>query len=270
MSFLLKSLLFISVCVAALTAQTFWIFSSKSDLAITPILINFIGTFCVYNIQKLFDSTKDEFQQFEKYKWYNNYKKLLLTIIFLFVFTSAPTIYSFLIHNTTYLWLYLLSFISVFVYYFKPLRLRSIGWYKPIHIALMYVFYCIVIPLKAHLNEETFIYLISQFILIYCLCLIYDFKDIYQDKVINLKTIATQLNLKKFKIACVSLLLLYLLLLLFTQNLSLIYSSVGVGIYLTFLVLFLNNNLKYNFYLLFVDGVLILQLLLIILFSNND
>jgi 4-hydroxybenzoate polyprenyltransferase len=268
MSFLLKSHLFISICVAAFTIQTYWVFSNLDGLKITPVLINFIGTFVVYNLQKLVDSTKDEFLVFEKYNWYNKYRKLLLTLMFLFVFISVPTIYSFFKNNSNYFWLYLIGVLGAFVYYFKPIKLRRVGWYKPIHIALIYIFCGGVIPLNAYLNEKIIFYLSSQFILIYCLCLIYDLKDFNQDKAINLKTIATRLNLKTFKIIGVSLLLLHVFLVLFTRDLSLIYSSMCVALYLITFILLLNYNLKYILYLLFVDGVLVLQFLLIIIFSN--
>ncbi|MCA0429949.1 MAG: hypothetical protein LCH32_05550 [Bacteroidetes bacterium] len=268
MSFLLKSHLFISICVAVFTTQTYWVFSNFNGLSITPVLINFIGTFVVYNLQKLFDSTKDEFIVFEKYKWYTKYRKLLFTLLFLFVFISVPTIYSFFKNNSNYFWLYIIALIGAFVYYFKPIKLRSIGWYKPLHIALIYVFSGIVIPLNAHINETVIVYLSAQFVLIYCLCLIYDLKDYNQDKVINLKTITTRLNLKTFKIVCVCLLLLHVLLNLFTHDVSLIYSSMCVALYLIAFILLLNYNLKYIFYLLFVDGVFLLQFLLIIMFSN--
>lgn len=265
MRFFLKSHLFLSLCAACFTAQTYWIYSEQ-NVSLIPILINFIATFCVYNFQKLYAATINENATLEKYNWYRNNRKLLFTVIFLIIMLSFKTIYSFLIDNPSYTLYYLTSALITLLYYLKPFKLRQLGWYKPVHISGVFVFSCLIIPFHNKLPLNFIIYTLSQFALIFCLSVMFDFKDVEQDIKFNLRTYAVRFNLPHFKVFVSICLLLFIVLSFFIEK-SFFYSSLITGLYLLSLLYFLNKKRDYTYYFLLLDGALILQFILTVCLS---
>lgn len=265
MQFILKSHLFLSICVVCLTAQTYWLYSDY-NLPLTPLLINFVATFCVYNLQKLYDSTLEGKETDEKYKWYLKHRKLVFTLIVLLLLVSFHSIYVFLIEKVSYFWLYLSAALFTLLYYLKPIKLKQFGWYKPFHISLVFVFSCIVIPLYPNISVNDFAFITSQFLFVFCLSVLYDYKDIIQDSKINLQTFAVRLNLKQFKLLVTAITLISIITSYMVEK-SFFYSSIASGIYLLGLLTFLSENRNYIYYLLLIDGALLFQFCFTIIFS---
>ncbi len=265
MQFILKSHLILGICVLCLTAQTYWLYS-EYNLPLTPLLINFVGTFCVYNLQKLYDATIEGNETQEKYNWYARNRKLVLTLIVLSLILSFNSVYVFLTENVIYFWFYLGTGVATSLYYLKPFRLKQFGWYKPFHISFIFVISCIIIPIHSKLSIDSIWYIISQFIFVFCLSVLYDYKDISQDLKSKLQTYAVRLKPLHFK------LLVFIGSLAFIATsymvvTSIFFSSLITGIYLIGLLYFLNEKRNYIYYLLLVDGALILQFTLTIIFS---
>jgi 4-hydroxybenzoate polyprenyltransferase len=265
MQFILKSHIFLSICVVCFTAQTYWIYSDF-NLPLTPLLINFVGTFCVYNLQKLYDATLESNEIEEKYKWYIQNRKLVLTLIVLSLLVSFNYVYHFLAENTSYFWCYFGAAIFTLLYYVKPLKLKRYGWYKPFHISIVFIFSCIIIPLYPKISTSDLPYITSQFLLIFCLSILYDYKDITPDLKINLQTFAVRLKLQHFKLL-VSACSLSFIITSYVIERTFFYSSLASGVYLLGLLYFLNEKRNYIYYLFFIDGALMLQFCFTIFFS---
>ena len=81
--FFIFSNLFISIAAFAFTLQTALVFDSTYSASIFFAWTNFVATFTLYNLQRIHQSTKEP--KSVRMQWYDRNKKLLLTLMFLFL-----------------------------------------------------------------------------------------------------------------------------------------------------------------------------------------
>ncbi len=259
--FIVYSNLFIALCTALFTWQTLIIFNVNNEEAPGFIVINFISTFVLYNLQRLYYSSK---LNSNKYSWYNNNRKLIFTLIFLLVAFSFNFILHFFTENKKALVAYVaLSALSL-VYFLPPLELRRFGVLKPVVIALVFVFIGIAMPLDFIFDKISLCYVFSQLVFIAALCVLFDIRDADHDKNLNVSTFPVKYGEKKTKIFVYLLLVIYLVISLLLQNKELLISSIVTFIVAFTLTYFADSKKNNLYYAFLVDGVIILQALIVI------
>ncbi|MDO9001731.1 MAG: UbiA family prenyltransferase [Bacteroidota bacterium] len=268
LDFIILSNIFISVCVAFFTLQTALIFPKYSEHILQFILPNFIATFVLYNIQRLYYAAilKDTI----KYNWYNKNRRLIFTLIILAIFCSFNFLWNFFLENLQVLFLYIgLTFLSLF-YFLPPFQLRNNGLLKPFIIAFVFIFTSVVLPLISEFDKSVFIYAIGQFCFISALCLLFDIRDVENDSVAKLVTLPIKLGIANTKYITIILVLIYLATAFLMSNTNFLITSIVIVSLSVLLTLMAKPNRHNYFYLFLVDGCIIIQSILIIFFEGRD
>jgi 4-hydroxybenzoate polyprenyltransferase len=268
--FIIYSNLFIALCCTALTLQTALIFEDIGNSIFEYAVINFIATFCLYNLQRLYYSAKHEDNP--KYSWYTKHRRVIFTLIILLLLVSFNFLWHFFIDNTKHLIVYsMLSIISI-LYFLPPLQLKKYGILKPFLISAVFVLIAILIPLNFKITTQIIFYTIAQWFFIGALCVLFDVRDIEADKEKKINTVPILAGIKNTKIIAIGLFCIYLVLSLFINNNELTFSALVtfcLSIVITLICSIKRNN---YFYLVLVDGLILLQLIFIItyFFIFND
>ena len=185
LDFIIYSNLFIALCCSAITLQTSLFFNTINSIY-EYVIINFIATFILYNLQRLYYSAKDDTNP--KYLWYIKNRRLLFTIIVLILLLSFNFLWEFFIINLQHLVIYSsLSIISV-LYFLPPIQLKKYGVLKPFLISLVFITIAILIPLNFKITQQVIIYTLAQFFFISGLCVLFDIRDVESDKLNKIKT----------------------------------------------------------------------------------
>ena len=265
LNFIIYSNLFIAACVAVFTLQTAYIFRETSQNIFLFVIPNFISTFVLYNIQRLYFSTK--YPENKKYGWYAKNKRLLFTLIILLIISAFDVLLKFFLTNITTLIIYFILSLLSLSYFLPPLRLRRFGFFKPFIISLTLVWIAVVLPLLNNLNYSILIYIISQFLFIAALCIMFDIRDRETDKEMNITTIPVKTGVLNSKIFILILVTLYFMSGFFwpIKNSVIITSIISFALIL--LTLFSKPSRHNYFYLFLVDGTIILQFITLRFFS---
>ncbi len=263
LDFIVYSNLFISVCCAALTLQTAYIFLETEILIHEYVLINFIATFCLYNLQRLYYSSKQEGDV--KYFWYARNRKFIFTLIVLLLLVSFNFLLDFFIKNKSHLIVYSLLASLSLLYFLPPLQLKKYGILKPFLIGFVFVVIAILIPLNFIVTQQILLYTLGQFFFISALCILFDIRDVVTDKEKNINTFPVLIGLKNSKIIILILCSCYLILndVLWIHKFIL---STHIIFCISCIVTIISNPKKNNyFYLIVVDGLLLLQAVIIVI-----
>ncbi|MDP3555751.1 MAG: UbiA family prenyltransferase [Bacteroidota bacterium] len=268
LDFIILSNIFISVCVAFFTLQTALIFPKYSEHILQFILPNFIATFVLYNIQRLYYAAilKDTI----KYNWYNKNRRLIFTLIVLAVFCSFNFLWNFFLENLQVLFIYLgLAALSLF-YFLPPFQLKNYGVLKPFIIAFVFISTAIVLPLISEFNLSVFIYAIGQFCFISALCLLFDIRDAESDSVAKLITLPIKFGVTNTKYITILLMLIYLATAFLMSNTNFLITAIIIVSLSVLLTLTAKPSRHNYFYLFLVDGCIIIQSILIIFLEGRD
>lgn len=159
----------------------------------------------------------------------------------------------------------------------KKIGLRNIPGIKLFLIAFVWASSCVLLPIveleSSHQLQiplsETVLLVAKRFLFICAITVPFDIRDLFQDKLYELKTIPVILGEKKAWIFCQALLAIYLLLLiLFTKGINIDVIGLALTVFLTGWLIF-KSNIKRNeyFYFFYLDGTMLLQYLILILCS---
>jgi 4-hydroxybenzoate polyprenyltransferase len=155
----------------------------------------------------------------------------------------------------------------------KKIGLRNIPGIKLFLIALVWSLSCVLLPIVQVESTfgisitlgETVLLVAKRFLFICAITIPFDIRDLFQDKMYELKTIPVILGEKKAWIFCQAFLIIYLILLiLFTKNIDLDVIGLTLTILLTGWLIF-KSNIKRNeyYYFFFLDGTMILQFVIL-------
>lgn len=281
LDFLLFSNIFISLGAAAQGLVTYHLLNKPINLSI--ILFLFFSTILTYNFSILIQNPKNPRQSvFKRVRWIFSHFKLNIAItltaaIFLFV------AFVFLNFNTQILVLLLgvlsISYaLPIFYYNGKRLSLRNIPGLKLFLIALVWALSSVLLPIMELKNSgqieisdyHIFILIAKRFLFIMAITIPFDVRDMFQDKVYGLKTIATVFGERKSLIACQLMLISYLVLLFlfrdngFNNDFFALATTILLSGWLIFKSKWQRNEYYYFFYL---DGILILQYVILVVFK---
>jgi 4-hydroxybenzoate polyprenyltransferase len=281
LDFLLFSNIFISLGAAAQGLVTYHLLNKPVNLAI--ILFLFFSTILTYNFSILIQNPKNpQLSTFRRVRWiFSHYRlnvgiTILSTIALLIVFTVVSFKAQILV---VLLGILSMSYaLPIFSFKGKKLGLRNIPGVKLFLIASVWALSSVLLPIlelrHTHQIEITTynicILVVKRFLFVVAITIPFDIRDMFQDKVYGLKTIATVFGEKKALLACQLMLFSYLVLLfLFRDNgFNNDFFALSTTIILSGWLIFKSKWEKNEYYyFLYLDGTLILQYLMLVVFQ---
>ncbi len=277
LDFLLFSNLFIAFCAVAQGLVTYYLLKLPPDKSVLAFL--FFSTLLVYNLSMLL--SKPEHPQkspFKRVRWIFSHHRLIISITLIAVLCIIPIALLYLSFQAKLVMgfvgiisiSYNLPFLSINQ---KKIGLRNLPGIKLFLIAFVWSVSCVLLPIVELENEygisislsETLLLVAKRFLFICAITIPFDIRDLFQDKLYELKTIPVILGEKKAWIFCQVLLGTYLLLLiLFTKTINLDVIGIALTIFITGWLIF-KSNIKKNeyYYFFFLDGTMILQFVIL-------
>src|ERR1700744_1819481 len=280
--FLLFSNMFMALCAVAQGLVTFYLIGAKPVYEVLSIL--FIATIGLYNFSILVGKPKNpEKSPFARQRWFFGHYRLMVTITIICVLALIPLF--FLISTESKILLIFLGVISLaynlplFSLGDKKFGLRNIPGLKQFLITLVWTMSSVLLPLLEAQHRglgtvsmrDTTILIAKRFLFIGALTVPFDIRDLFEDRQSGLKTIPVMWGEKKAYIFCQVLLAGYIVLLfLFRHNgFNSDFFALTITALLAGWLIFRSTIEKNEYYYFFlVDGILILQYILLVAFGN--
>jgi 4-hydroxybenzoate polyprenyltransferase len=277
LDFLLFSNLFIAFCAVAQGLVTYYLLKLPPDNYVLAFV--FFSTLIVYNLSMLLAKPKEpQKSPFKRVRWIFSHHRLIISITLIAVLCIIPLALLYLSIQAKLL----MSFVGVLAiaYNFpflsfnhKKIGLRNLPGIKLFLIAFVWSVSCVLLPIVELENNygitvsfgETILLIAKRFLFICAITIPFDIRDLFQDKLYELKTIPVMLGEKKAWIFCQALLGAYLVLLIvFTKTVNLDVIGIALTIFLTGWLIF-KSNLKKNeyYYFFFLDGTMLLQFVIL-------
>lgn len=275
---LLFSNIFIALCAVAQALVAYHLVDAPPDKSILATL--FCATLALYNFSILLAKPKNpKASPHRRVRWIFSHYRLNATITIIATFSLLPLALFLSIPS-----LLLLSFLGlisvaynlpVFQFHNRRFGLRNIPGMKLFLIALVWALSCGLLPILELESTQTFdlsvgnitLLIVNEFLFVAALTVPFDVRDLLQDKQYSLKTLPTMLGEKKAMLLCYSFLVLYLILLFLPIHSFDRVSVVGLilSIFLSGWVISKSNPSRNEyFYFLFLDGMMIAQLLILL------
>ncbi|MBK0380398.1 hypothetical protein I5M19_13825 [Mucilaginibacter sp. SD-g] len=270
-----------SLCAVAQALVTFALIYSKPVFTVTCLL--FTSTLGIYNFSILLTKPKHpEESAYKRVRWFFAHYRLMVTFTIVSLLSLIPLFFLLSIESRI-----LLVFLSVLSFgYSLPLfsigeqrfGLRNIPGLKSLLITFVWTLSCVLLPVleaqDLHLADVSIrnltILVAKRFLFIGALTIPFDIRDLFHDRQTGVKTIPVAWGEKNAILFCQLLLGSYIVLLFMFRNsgfnadfLALSLSAVLTG-WLIFKSKWERNEYYYFF---FMDGVLILQYLLLVVFN---
>ncbi len=280
--FLLFSNIFMALCAVAQGLVTFHLIGAKP--AYTAIAILFTATLGIYNFCVLVSKPANPELSRSLYvrSFYANYR-LMVTITIVCILSLVPLF--FLISTESRILLTFLAIISfcygipLFSFGDQKFGLRNIPGLKPFLITLVWTMSTVLLPvLEAQDLHRTAISLhditlliAKRFLFIGALTIPFDIRDLFEDRKVGLKTIPVLIGEKGAYLFCQVMLAGYIILLFLFRNngFSLDFFALTLTALLAGWLIFKSKWEKNEYYYFFyMDGVLILQYVLLIIFNQ--
>ncbi|WP_410219829.1 hypothetical protein [Pedobacter sp.] len=277
LDFLLFSNLFIAICAAAQALVTYHLLKLEPNLYIVGFV--FCSTLLIYNLSMVLSKPMHPEQSpFRRVRWIFGHYKFIVFITILSGVCLIPLGLFYLDIKGKLLMAFLggLSFaynLPLIRLKNKKIGLRNLPGIKLFLIALVWSFSCVLLPIteaesdpRIHISWiTTTLLVVKRFLFVCAITIPFDIRDLFQDKIYELKTIPVILGEKKAWIFCQALLILYIVLLFFFSNKPDIDT---IGLSLTVILtgwLIFKSNFKRNeyYYFLFLDGTLLLQYIML-------
>jgi len=273
LDFLLFSNLFIAICAVAQGLVTYYLLKLPPDIYVLAFV--FFSTLLIYNLSMLLSKPKEpQKSPFKRVRWIFSHHRLIISITLIAILCIIPVGLLYLSFQAKLL-MGFVGLISV-AYNFpflslnqKKIGLRNLPGIKLFLIAFVWSVSCVLLPIVELENNrnvviplgETLLLVAKRFLFICAITIPFDIRDLFQDKLYELKTIPVMLGEKKAWIFCQALLGAYLILLvLFTKNINLDVIGLALTIFLTGWLIF-KSNFKRNeyYYFFYLDGTMLLQ-----------
>jgi 4-hydroxybenzoate polyprenyltransferase len=280
--FLLFSNIFMALCTVAQGLVTFHLIGSAPVYPVVGLL--FTATLAIYNFSILLSRPKHpERSPYRRVRWFFAHNRLMVTFTIVSVLSVIPLF--FLLSTGSKILLMFLGILSFS--YGLPLfsigehkfGLRNIPGLKPLLITLVWTMSCVLLPVLESENlgladvsmSDTTILIAKRFLFIFALTIPFDIRDLFQDQQAGLKTIPVAWGEKNAYLFCQFLLAGYIALLFIFRNhgFNLDFWALTSTVVLTGWLIFKSSWKKNEYYYFFyLDGVLILQYMLLIVFNS--
>lgn len=276
--FLLFSNLFIASCSVAQGLLTYHLLNQSPNPYVLALL--FCSTLIVYNVSMLLAKPNEpEKSPFRRVRWIFSHHKFTIATTFIAALGIVPIAFLYLSFNSLAL-LSVIGFLSIgysipfLKFNNKKIGLRNLPGIKLFLIALVWAVSCVLLPIvELERSEkvilplsETLLLIAKRFLFICAITIPFDIRDMFDDKLNELKTIPVMFGEKKAWIFCQFLLGLYfVLLVVFTKSFTIDVIALGLSLVLTGWLIF-KSNIQRNeyFYFLYLDGTMALQYLFVI------
>ncbi|MFA6275216.1 MAG: hypothetical protein WC622_00595 [Pedobacter sp.] len=277
LDFLLFSNLFIAVCAVAQGLVTYYLLKLPPDIYVLAFV--FFSTLLIYNLSMLLSKPKEpQKSPFKRVRWIFSHHRLIISITLIAILCIIPLGLLYLSFQAKLL----MGFVGLIAvaYNFpflslnqKKIGLRNLPGIKLFLIAFVWSISCVLLPIVELENNrnvviplgETLLLVAKRFLFICAITIPFDIRDLFQDKLYELKTIPVMLGEKKAWIFCQALLGAYLILLvLFTKHINLDVIGLALTIFLTGWLIF-KSNFKRNeyYYFFYLDGTMLLQFVIL-------
>lgn len=222
------------------------------------MLFIFLSTYLQYNMQRGYMISQNNLYS-DRSQWLMKYKKPMLYSVFI-----SLGVVLFLCNNLSWTSIGIMVVAEVIstLYFLPPVNLRKYGYIKPIIIAIVWVVSTTVVPLIEYkLSLQThYAFIISQFLFLTVLCMVFDIKDAADDYLNSVNTYANRFGIKTTKIISIILMMLSVVILFFYNNSTLILIPSIITSLLTMVsVLLAKENQHHFYYYLWIDGLLLIQ-----------
>ena len=280
--FILFSNIFMALCAVAQGLVTFFLIGSKPVYSVLGLL--FTSTLGVYNFSILISKPqKSENSPYARERWFFGHYRLMVTITIVCILSLLPLFV--LISTESRLLLIFLGVIS-FAYSLplfslgdKKFGLRNIPGLKQFLITLVWTMSTVLLPLmeSQHLHlgtvsmRDTTLLIAKRFLFIGALTVPFDIRDLFQDRQSGLKTVPVVWGEKNAYLFCQVLLAGYIVLLFLFRNNGFnndFFALTLTAILAGWLIFKSTREKDEYYYFFFVDGILILQYLLLLAFSK--
>ncbi|WP_243749274.1 UbiA prenyltransferase family protein [Mucilaginibacter agri] len=278
---LLFSNIFMSLCAVAQALVTFHLIGSKPVYPVLVLL--FASTLGLYNFSILITRPKDPMRSsYIRVRWFFGHYRLMVTFTIISILMLIPLF--FYVSFESKILLVFMAILSVgyglplFTIGDKKYGLRHIPGLKPFLITLVWTLSCVLLPVLESLDlhmtnitmRDTTILIAKRFLFIGALTIPFDIRDLFQDKVTNLKTIPVAWGEKNAYLFCQVLLAGYIVLLFIFRNngFNMDFFALSLTVFLTGWLIFKSKWEKNEYYYFFyMDGVLILQYVILVIFG---
>ncbi len=279
----LFSNIYVSLAATLLTYQTFILLKIDNEIKIEYSLFVFFATVFLYNLQRVFLSKHyREEGASARQKWILQNKFLLL--ILLSVSFLGITI---CIERIGFILIWMAApFFVLSVFYFLPfIKLRSVIGIKSMTVSVVWAAITVSLPfvlsqtdlsstiISSLFSKQHLLLFLERFFFILPLAIVFNIRDIETDKRNNVVTIATVYGVKKtINISYITVLIFMAI--VFAEHITGFYDAKILTALLisgisTSLLLALHKKLDGELYYVFgIDGLMILQALLIIIQNN--
>jgi 4-hydroxybenzoate polyprenyltransferase len=278
LDFFLFSNFFIALCAVAQGLVTYLLLKQPPDKYV--LLFLFCSTLLIYNLSMLLSKPKNPQQSpFKRVQWIFSHHRLIISITLVAALCIIPLGIWYLSIQSKLLMVFIGIIALAYNFPFlklndKKIGLRNLPGIKLFLIAFVWSTSCVLLPiveLESTFNTisislgETLLLVAKRFLFICAITIPFDIRDLFQDKLYELKTIPVMLGERKAWIFCQALLVLCLvLLILFTKTINLEVIGLASTIFLAGWLIF-KSSLKRNeyYYFFFLDGTMILQFLIL-------
>nr|WP_039450039.1 hypothetical protein [Pedobacter glucosidilyticus] len=280
LDFLLFSNVFIALGAVAQGLVTYHLLNIKPVYTILAFL--FFATLTIYNFSILIQKPQDYLNSpYRRVRWIFSHYRLNISITLIAVLSLIPLF--FLLSFASKVLLCLLGLVSfgyslpLFSVNNKKFGLRNIPGLKLFLIATVWSVSTVALPIleinELHISfislQDTTLLTAKRFLFVAAITVPFDIRDLFQDKNSDLKTIPTIFGENKAYLFCQFLLALYLVM-LFVFNDG--FNASFFGLMFTIVLagwLILKSTWEKNeyYYFFYLDGTLILQYLMLLLFN---
>ncbi len=281
LDFLLFSNIFIAFCAVAQGLVTYYLLKLPPNKPVLAFL--FFSTLLVYNLSMLLSKpAQPQTSPFKRVRWIFSHHRLIISITLIAGLCILPIALLYLSYPSKLLMAFVGSIAIAYNFPFltinqKNIGLRNLPGIKLFLIAFVWSVSCVLLPIVELENKlgisitlgETLLLVAKRFLFICAITIPFDIRDLFQDKLYELKTIPVMWGKKKAWIFCQALLSAYLILLiLFTKTINSDVIGIALTIFITGWLIF-KSNLKKNeyYYFFFLDGIMILQWVILLALS---
>jgi 4-hydroxybenzoate polyprenyltransferase len=271
MKFLLYSHLYLGVCAASMTLANILIGIGFVDsLSYMYLFFVFFSVLVVYNTKGALAISSSTLPTSEKLIWAYKHRYVVLGTLGFSGLMSAVLLvqlpvylYSIIIPLSILSLLYSLSFNIGTV----TIAIRNIPYLKTFLVAAVWTVIVFVIPLKLiSVNPiEQWNRLMNEFLFLFSLAILFDLKDVEKDKLGNVKTFPILLGIEYTKYLSMGIMVIRLLFV--PYNTPLFYVELLLSLMIIFSThFFLEKNRNEKFYMLNLDGWMIVKAVVTISF----
>jgi hypothetical protein len=273
LDFIGYSNLFLAFAVFCSTIQGGFIFKEAMEPSISFSLLNFVSAFCLYNLQRIYQSSMPTTDI--RLLWYRRNKKWIFTMAILLAIGFSETAWNIFITYKQGIFIYCICALLSIFYFLPPLNLRTIAGIKQFYIALIWVLVCIVIPFMfeeehftgtTYFKKDQILYIISQFFFIAALCIPFDIRDVNKDREEGTKSLPVVLGINQSKFIAMVLMVFYFVFAFFIETQDLILIR-GIILLVTVAAIYFSGPKRHRYYTIyFVEGIIVLQTILLAYF----